>query len=79
MNTPPSNQDYENSIVFDALNTSNWESSNVYDSLSEGNITAINATIVIWENYQQTIQAIQRWQERFTSQSDTIMNALPCL
>ena len=76
MNTPQSNQDYENSIVFDALNTSNWESSNVYDSLSEGNITAINATIVIWENYQQTMQAIQRWQERFTSQSDTLLNAL---
>jgi len=82
MNAPPnnnqsqSNQDYENSIVFDALNTSNWESSNVYDSLSEGNITAINATIVIWENYHQTMQAIQRWQERFTSQSDTLLNAL---
>ena len=82
MNTPLHNKgsrkdhNYDNSIVFDALNTSNWESSNVYESLSQGNVTAINATIVIWENYQQTIDAIERWQQRFASQSNTLLKAL---
>ena len=82
MNTPLHNKrsrkdhNYDNSIVFDALNTSNWESSNVYESLSQGNVTAINATIVIWENYQQTIEAIERWQQRFASQSNTLLKAL---
>ena len=35
---------YDDSIVIDGLNVSNWDSRAVFDSLSNGRVTAINAT-----------------------------------
>ena len=40
---------YEDSVVIDGLNVSNWESPSVYNSLHSGNVTAINATIAVWD------------------------------
>ena len=82
MNRPPINkhssctQSYKDNLVFDGLNTSNWESANVFSSLKKGNVTAINATIVIWENFQETIREIEKWAHRFKSQSATLKSAL---
>jgi len=55
---------YDESIVIDGLNVSNWDSPAVIDSLGSSGITAINATLVTWENYQQTLDHIAKWLHR---------------
>ena len=39
---------YNEAVVIDGLNISNWNSPEVYQSLHVGKITAINATIAVW-------------------------------
>ena len=56
---------YDDAIVIDALNVSNWESPAVYQSLHASGITAINATSAIWENYPQAMDNIAAWLQRF--------------
>ena len=55
---------YDESIVIDGLNVSLWSSPNVYKSLKSGRVTAINATIAIWEGFQDTMSAIAEWMVR---------------
>lgn len=57
----------------DSLNTSNWHSGSVYDSLHSGNVSAINATIAIWENYVQAMDNIANWMHRLEERSDTLV------
>lgn len=66
---------YDTSIVIDALNVSNWDSLEVYKSLHEGQVTGINATIAIWENYSQTLDHIKNWEKRFNAHSDILVQA----
>ena len=46
---------YNDAIAIDGLNISNWESPAVFRSLSNGNLTAINATIAVWEGFEETM------------------------
>ena len=66
---------YDESVVIDALNVSNWDSPAVYESLHAGQVTGINATIAIWENYVQTMDHIKRWERRFRERRDTLVQA----
>ena len=66
---------YDESVVFDALNVSNWDSQGVYDSLHAGRVTGINATIAIWENYRETMDNLAAWIHRFETQSGTLAQA----
>ena len=63
---------YEDSVVIDGLNVSNWETPSVYNSLHSGNVTAINATIAVWEHYTEAIDNISQWLKRFRERSDTV-------
>ena len=38
---------------------------NVYDSLHNGGVTAINATIAVWENYRECMDNLVGWLHRF--------------
>ena len=61
---------YDHAIVIDGLNVSNWDSPAVFASLANGGVTAINATVATWENYQGTLAEVQKWlyrYERYTS------------
>jgi membrane dipeptidase len=58
-------QIYNNSIVIDGLNVSNWHSPRVFQSLHAGGLTAINATVAVWENYRETVDNITAWLHRF--------------
>ncbi len=60
---------YRDAIVIDALNASNWDSPAVFESLTASGVTAINATLVTWENFQQTLDHIVRWQSIFEQRS----------
>ncbi len=66
---------YGQSIVFDGLNVSNWDSPDVYRSLQEGRVTGINATIAIWENFRETMDNLAAWVHRFESYGDTMIQA----
>ena len=64
---------YDEAIVIDGLNVSNWNSPAVFSSLKNGGVTAINATIATWENYQETLAEIQAWLYRYEEYGDTVM------
>ncbi len=64
---------YDEAIVIDALNVSNWKSPAVYESLAASGTTAINATLVTWENFQQTLGTIADWQDIFRERSAQII------
>ena len=63
---------YREAIAIDGLNISNWESPAVYQSLSNGNLTAINATIAVWEGFEETMDHVAGWKRRFREIPDTL-------
>jgi len=64
---------YAESIIIDCLNISNWENPDVFANLHRGGLTAINATIAVWENFSEAIDNIARWYLRFDKYADMIM------
>ena len=63
---------YDESIVIDGLNVSLWSSQNVYKSLDAGGVTAINATMAVWEGFQETMDRFTEWSQRFKDHSKTL-------
>ena len=63
---------YDEAIVIDGLNVSNWESDAVFERLRAGNITAINATVATWENFLQTMDHLSVWMRRFRERGDIL-------
>ena len=63
---------YDEAIVIDGLNVSNWESDAVFERLRAGNITAINATVATWENFVQTMAHLTVWMRRFRERQDIV-------
>ena len=49
---------HANALVIDGLNVSRWSNEEVYRHLHAGGVTAINATIAVWEGTRQTIKNI---------------------
>ena len=66
-------QTYYDSIVIDGLDTSNWDDPSVYDNLVKGGVTAINATISIWDDFETTMDNIAGWNQRFETFSNKII------
>ena len=71
-NEPKGTDLYQESVVIDGLNVSNWQSPAVYESLHDGNVTAINATIAVWEHYTEAMDNITQWLRRFRERADTV-------
>ena len=63
---------YQDSIVIDGLNVSNWESEQALKGVYDGQVTAINATTAIFENYNQAMDNISGWYRRFHAHSDML-------
>ena len=66
---------YDEAMVIDGLNVSRWDYPAVYESLHGGRVTAINATVAIWEGYRQTMDNIATWPARFQDHGDTLLQA----
>jgi membrane dipeptidase len=64
---------YREAIVIDGLNVSNWQSSAVYRSLHAGGVTAINATVAVWEGFRSTMDNITAMLRRFREYNALIM------
>jgi membrane dipeptidase len=59
---------FTDAIVIDGLDTSKWGRENVYRALRDGGVTAINATIAVWDDYESTLHMITQyltWFEEF--------------
>ena len=65
-------QPCDEAVVIDGLNISNWNSPAVCQSLHSGRVTAINATVAVWENYRETMDNIAAWTLRFETHRDTL-------
>lgn len=63
---------YDESVVIDGLNVSNWESDAVFEGLRSGGVTAINATVATWENFSQTMAHLAVWMRRFRERDDIL-------
>ena len=63
---------YEEAIVIDGLNVSNWDSPAVFRSLAKGGVTAINATVATWENLRETLDNVEAWLPRFVDHGDIL-------
>lgn len=63
---------HEDAIVIDGLNISHWSDEVVYRHLREGGITAINASVAVWEGAKQTMQNIGRFYKDFATYSQYI-------
>lgn len=60
-------------IIVDGCNPSNWDEPVVYESIARGGVTAANATTAIWEGFEQTVDGMARWIERFRAKSDSLV------
>ena len=63
---------FEQAIIIDGLDTSKWGRKSVYRSLRDGGVTAINATIAVWDDYQAVLHKITHYLEWFDQFSDLI-------
>ncbi len=60
------------SVIIDGLNVSRWQEE-TFLKLHQGGVTAINATIAVWEDLNQTIHEIARWHQYFQEYDNIIM------
>lgn len=63
---------HSDAVVIDGLNISRWSDEVVYRHLREGGITAINASVAVWEGTKQTLQNIGRFYRDFEVYSQYI-------
>ena len=64
---------YQDAVVIDSLNVSNWDSPAVIRSLHAGGLTAFNATTATLENYAQTLDNIAAWLHRLRRYEETLI------
>ena len=64
---------YQEAVIIDGLNVSNWDSPAVFESLHAGGVTAFNATVATLENYTQTLDHIAAWLLRFRTYEESLV------
>lgn len=65
-------QEYDDLIVVDGLNISKW-SRDVFEDMRKGDLTAVNCTCCVWENFRQTMDNIAQWKCWFREHDDLIL------
>ena len=53
---------YENQIIIDGLEYCNWNRA-IFEDLLKGGVTAVHATLVYWENTEESFNKIDEWNE----------------
>jgi len=59
-------------LIIDGLDTSRWGVRSVYEGLRAGRVTAINATVAIWDDYVSALDNIKRWYRYFDDFGDLV-------
>lgn len=62
----------EHGIIIDGCNPSNWDSPVVVENLLSGKVSAVNATVAIWEGFEETVDVIASWHRRFREQENIV-------
>ncbi|HET7120845.1 MAG TPA: membrane dipeptidase [Solirubrobacterales bacterium] len=70
--TPACRELFESAIVIDGLDTSQWGSEATYRKLREGGVTAINATLSVWDGFDALISNLGDWHGWFERFGDLI-------
>jgi len=65
---------YENQLIIDGLQYCNWNRQ-IFEDLWKGGITAIHATLVYWENTQESFVKMNEWNTFFKENKDIILHA----
>jgi len=65
---------YQKSIIMDGLIIANW-SEDIFKAMRGAGLTAANCTCSVWENFDQTIRNITKWNGWFEEFSHLIMRA----
>ena len=66
--------EYKNQIIIDGLQYCNWNRE-LFEDLWQGGITAVHATLVYWENTEESFQKIEGWKTHFDKHRDIICHA----
>ena len=64
----------KNQILIDGLEYCNWNRE-ILEDLWKGGITAVHATLVYWENTQESFAKIKEWEKLLQDNNDIICNA----
>ena len=67
-------KNYQNQIIIDGLQYCNWNRE-IFEDLWKGGITAVHATLVYWENTEESFNKIEEWKTRFNENKDIICHA----
>ncbi len=67
-------KNYENQIIIDGLEYCNWNREQ-FEDLRNGGITAVHATLVYWENTEESFKRIEEWKKRFKENKDILIHA----
>ncbi|MFF1828597.1 dipeptidase [Paenarthrobacter sp. NPDC058040] len=54
-------------LIIDGCNPSNWDRAVAYDSLIAGGVGAVNATVAVWETFEESVDEVGKWIRRFKS------------
>ena len=63
---------FKNQILIDGLQYCNWNRE-ILEDLWKGGITAVHATLVYWENTEESFIKIQEWERLLIDNSDLDM------
>ena len=64
----------KNQIIIDGLEYCNWNRE-IFEDLWKGGVTAVHATLVYWENTNESFAKIEEWNDLFKSNEDIICHA----
>ncbi len=59
------------SLFIDALQYNNW-SEEIFQQIQDGGMSAIHVTICYHENFQEMVQNVNDWNDRFETYADKI-------
>jgi len=65
---------YQKSIIMDGLIIANW-GEDIFKAMGKAGLTAANCTCSVWENFDQTIRNITKWNGWFEEFSSLIIRA----
>ena len=67
-------ENFEDQIIIDGLQYWNWNRE-IFEDLWRGGLTAVHATLVYWENTEESFNKIDKWKDLFIQHKDIICHA----
>jgi len=65
---------FKDQIIIDGLQYCNWNR-DLFEDLLQGGITAVHATVVYWENTEESFNRLEEWNKHFKDYQDLITHA----